>query len=409
VTVRCAPAWLAVLGLASVARAELDPACRVEISIEPSRAIVGEQVRYRARVWMREDVESLEWSLPVNFPHVRSEALPGTPRPGQRERGGVVYRVRDELRALFAERSGSLRLAAPDLLCRSGAAVESVPVPAVTLEAREAPLAGRPAGWSGLIGPLRVHLTVTPRDVRLGESVRVAVMLRGAGNLWALEPPLAEPIGAAELFMQRPELVLERGQELSLRRHFVYDLVPRAPGPLEVPELAIPYFDPQTGSYAFAKAAPVTVAVQPRAAAAAPTAPRGDGSNGAAASPASQFAGGRGIWIAAGLGGLGVALGLFLRRRRRARSDPVAGALDEARGLSDAAAAPVLARALRAALARHVPDALSVEPEQLTARPGLGPAVAAAAQRLAEVERCRFDPQAPAPDVAAVERAIAAL
>jgi hypothetical protein len=50
-----------------------------------------------------------------------------------------------------------------------------------------------------------------------------------------------------------------------------------------------------------------------------------------------------------------------------------------------------------------------VEPEQLTARPGLGPAVAAAAQRLAEVERCRFDPQAPAPDVAAVERAIAAL
>jgi hypothetical protein len=396
---------LGVLALAAPASSQPAPPCLVEVSLEPERAIVGQQVLYRARVWMGEAVDAIEWSVPVAFPHVRTEMLPGDPRPGRAVRAGIAYSPRDELRALFAERSGSLRLAAPDLLCRSAGSAVAVSVPEVVLEVADLP-PGAPEGFAGLVGPVVIHQTVTPRELRLGESVRVALMLRGAGNLWALAPPYAEPVAGAELFGQRPRLVLERGRELGVRRHFVYDLVPREPGPLRLPELAIPYFDPQAGRYAVARAPAVTVAVGPRA---DPAPGRAGGSDPASGvPPTSDRPASIAAWLGAGAVLAIVALGLVLRGRRKA-DDGVATALRAARSASPDDVAPALERALRAALARHVTDARTVAAEQLRARQDLPEAVAAAAVELAALERSRFDPEAPAPDVAAVERAIAAL
>jgi hypothetical protein len=68
--------------LSRVADAESSPACVVEVSLEPERAFVGQQILYRARVLMRDDVESIEWSRPLAFPRIRTEFLPGEPRGG---------------------------------------------------------------------------------------------------------------------------------------------------------------------------------------------------------------------------------------------------------------------------------------------------------------------------------------
>jgi hypothetical protein len=246
--------------------------------------------------------------------------------------------------------------------------------------------------------------------VRLGESVRVALMLRSSGNLWVLASPYAEALGSAELFPQRPELVLERGPQLLLRRHFVYDLVPREPGSLHVPELSIPYFDPEAGRYALAQSPAVTIRVQRRA----PVAPAAESAAPATAEDVrasdSRSATGIAAELAAVLAVVVAGAGWLIRRRRRRTPSEAVAALREARGIgSPHEAAPALERALRAALARHVPDAHSVTPEELVAREGLAPAVRAAAHQLVAVTRSRFDPQAPAPDPDAVARAVAAL
>ncbi|MEE8475974.1 MAG: hypothetical protein V3T01_11510, partial [Myxococcota bacterium] len=71
--------------------------------------------------------------------------------------------------------------------------------------------------------------------------------------------------------------------------------------------------------------------------------------------------------------------------------------------------AAALSRALREALARRLPEARTGSPEEILALPSLAPAERESAQRLAEVERARFDPTALAPEAGAVERALTEL
>lgn len=384
------------LALAGVAAGQ--PAtCFVEVSLEPEHAYVGQQVRYRARVLMRDDVESIEWSRPLTFPRTRTEVLPGETRGGRVEREGAVYYIRDELRALFPERAGALALEAPDLRCRTGAVDVPTAVPAAVLTVSDPPEDGRPEGFGGLIGPVLPHLTLTPREVRLGESVRAALLLRGAGNLWVLGAAFPAEVEGAELFVQRPELVLERGRALMLRRHFVMDLVPRVTGTLELPELVIPYFDPERGAYAAAVVDAQRVIVHPRAAGGAPPPVERP----AAPSRPSE-GGGRAVWLGVGAGMLLLGLASWWVLSRGSRAPDFA--IDAAE--EDAAAQ---ARSLRAALSRHVSDAAVLTPEELLARGDLSPAVETAAHCLAALERARFDPDAPAPEPGVVRRAIAAL
>lgn len=239
--------------------------CFSEVELSSERAVVGEQVLYRVRIFSREDASRVEWSHPPAFPNFRTETLPGDPQPAGTSPGD--FRVRDERRALFAERPGTHLLKAPPLRCTSVDGKLSVArVPEVVLRVDALPDAGMPDDFSGLVGELGLFVTVTPVELSLGESLRVAVMARSGGNLWALPQPFAaDAFGSAEIFDQRPKLVLERGRTLSLRRHFAFDVVPRETGRLEVPALAIPFFDPAAREYRVARSEAVQVQVKPRA------------------------------------------------------------------------------------------------------------------------------------------------
>ena len=136
-------------------------------------------------------------------------------------------------------------------------------VPAVKLTIRPLPAKGQPAAFAGLVGEPSLVVTVTPRNVSLGETVRVAVLMRGDGNLWDARDPLP-PLENAEVFRSRPVLRVDRGAKLSVARHFIYDVVPRKEGDLVVPEIVVPYFDPVTATYTQAQASGATVKVAPR-------------------------------------------------------------------------------------------------------------------------------------------------
>jgi hypothetical protein len=130
----------------------------------------------------------------------------------------------------------------------------------------------------------------------------------------------------------------------------------------------------------------------------------------AAPEPAQDGAGEwRWPWVAALAVALGAAAAVRTRRRAAPGSEAVWAALAEARqaaleGRTDAESR-ALARALRAALAPHVSGADPLAAEQLAGRP-LAPPLDAAVRMLAAVERARFDPEAPPPDRARVERVV---
>jgi len=404
-----------VIGLAAPAGGSESPPCLAEAAFERERATVGQQIRYQLLILSRADVTQVAWSEPPSFPGFRAEWLPGRPAAEAVVRDGVRYSARSESRALFPEHAGELRAAPPDLRCRlssdAGERTFLAPVPALTLRAVAPPADGRPNDFSGLIGPITLQTIVTPRELSLGDTVRVAVMLRGPGNLW--EAP--EPLGAvadAEIFRRRPELTLETGPQLVLKRHFAYDVVPLRVGVLAIPGARVAYFDPATGSYAVAASEPVEVAVGARVetdpASEPATVERGD-----IGEPDSDLVDDTGRtwpwWPTVAVLLVAAVAVLTLRWRLRA----IRAAAEFESGLAPVGAgedeAAALARALRNALARHLPNTPALTAEEIAARDELPPAVAEAARLLAAAERARFDPTASAPSREAVARAIARL
>jgi hypothetical protein len=395
--------------------------CSATVSLEPDRAVAGQQVLYRVEILRFDDGESITGIEPPSFPSIRSERLPGSPERGQVGGEGARHRLQEERFALFPERTGQHVLRAPELRCTAAGGAEAfrVRVPDAQLRVEPPPAAGRPEGFDGLVGPLSLGVTVTPREMRVGESVRVATMLRGAGNLWDAVPPFdSTSFGGAEVFALRPRLALERGHVLHVRRHYGYDVVPGEAGLLIVPPVRVPYFDPESGSYAVATSEPVVVRVAEREGAGS-GAREGGGGESSVAPPAAAVAprsGPRSSSVVAWLAGLAallvlaLAIGLRLLRRRRAGAGEALERAAQARREGDAVGeAAALEGALRLALARVVPDARTVTAEALIARESQSTRVRRAAELMAALERSRFDPAAPPPDAAAVVRAIDAL
>jgi hypothetical protein len=402
---------------ATAARAGAPAPCSASARFDVERATLGQQVVYRVHILSREDVASVDWADPPSFPGFRAEWLPARPQAEPVLRAGVRYRAREERRALFPERPGELRVEPAGLRCRvtgaSGEQTFAAPVPAATLRAVAPPAEAGPPGFAGLIGPIALQTLATPRAVRLGETVRVAVMLRGSGNLWDAPDPLAD-IAEADLFRRRPELTLETGPRLGVKRHFAYDVVPLREGALVIPAIHIPYFDPSTGRFAAATSEAMHVSVGPRASAApVPTQRAADTTAGRRIGPppaAASRTPGKPWWAIAGAVLAAAAAGLVVshdrRRKRRTRA-----AFESALGASEAGGneAAVLARALRAALAHRIPEAPSLTAEEIAALPALPASVCNAAHLLADVERARFDPNAAIPSRDDVRRAVAKL
>ena len=402
---------LATATPAAAVAADPPALCEASVSLDPARALPGQQVAYRLHLLVRSDVGEVAWELPPGFPGLRAERLAAEPITRQIERSGAIYQIREEARAPFAERPGRVTLPSARLACRArGDLSASIATPESVLEVIPFPEADLPPGFGGLVGPLALRSSVTPRSVALGQSVRVAVTLQGDGNLWdAPDPELSsEALGGAEVFQRPSELVLDRGTRLVVRRTFAIDVVPRREGVLHIPSLAWSYFDPASGTHAEVVAEAVDVAVGPRASARSEREPATPAPEPAAPSARHSFT----SWVAAGLlllAGIGAAGWRWLLRRlgvARAVAEALARA-ESARAAGDRdGELSALARALRAAARPELGAALEGRPEEIPAS-GLSPRARAAVELLLRIERARFDPSATPPDRAAVQRALA--
>jgi hypothetical protein len=435
--VRRAGALVAAAGIALAAPAgraapeaavATDAPCRAEVSLVPERAFVGQQVIYRVHLFRHQQVSALRWARAPSFPSLRAEWLPGR-SPDPRIAGiGDHELVSEERRALFPARAGALEIPPARIACALGEAgarreVEAE-VPRARLEVAELPARGRPDDFTGVVGRVEVTAHASPARVALGGSVALRVAVAGAANVWSAAAPLGPgrtPPGV-DLYAHPPGLALEAGELLRARRTFGFDLVPRRAGRLVVPAVRVPWFDPERGSYEVAESAAIELEVaSPEPAARGPApAPPAPPEPAAALTEARRGRTPRALVL--GAAALAAALGAaaFVLARRAGRASEAERAataqLERARAAHAAgdarATAEALASALRVALARRVPGAGALAPEELAARHAGEPAVRAAAELLAELDRLRFAQRAgsrPLPDVERVHAALRSL
>ena len=242
------------------------PVCLARAQVVPPEGFPGQQLVWRLEILRRPFTTGVEWLEQPSFPGFRAEWLPGQPELGV-TLDGVDYLARVEERALFPERAGELVIAGTRLRCAvaGGPPVDASPS-AVRVRVSELPEAGRPEGFSGLVGALAVEIAARPSRLALGASTRLEVALRGDANLWDARDPLtgAPGLDGVELFPARPRLELEPGVQLAVRRTFAYDAVPQREGRLVIPGLRVPYFDPEQRRYQIATSPELAIEVARR-------------------------------------------------------------------------------------------------------------------------------------------------
>jgi len=269
IPIACSVASVTLLTLALAAWGE--PAPCVVSATAPEQAFVGEQIVLQLRTLRRPDVSAATWIDGPAFPGFRSDPLQAISGETRVHEQGAAYLVFEERRALFAIRAGRLEIPAARLRCMLHTLPGQPPRDFVAtlaprvVEALMPPAQGRPEGWSGLVGSVRITVHAEPRSIALGQSLRVEVSIEGDADLRDAPLPFggAREIGGAEVFAARPLLRLDPGERLRIQRLHSLELVPHEAGILTLPELRIPFFDPRSRRYKVAVSAPVEIRVDP--------------------------------------------------------------------------------------------------------------------------------------------------
>ena len=138
------------------------------------------------------------------------------------------------------------------------------PAEALAIEVRPLPREGQPLDFGGAIGSFTIEASASPRELKVGDTLKLVVEIRGQGNLPFFAVPEPDIEGAFRGFQY---FGFEEDKRLD-RRRIEFDLVPMDTRLGEVPPFSLPVFDPQSWSYTRVSSAALPIAVRPLATAA---------------------------------------------------------------------------------------------------------------------------------------------
>ncbi len=129
---------------------------------------------------------------------------------------------------------------------------------------RPLPETGRPADFSGLVGHFVASARTTSRQVALGESLTLEVRVAGTGTLAGFSLPALPPDAGLRAYDDAPDLQAALTEDgFRSVATFRRAIVPEREGPLTIPPVRIPVFDPEAGTYVVVQTDPVDVMVTP--------------------------------------------------------------------------------------------------------------------------------------------------
>ena len=131
-----------------------------------------------------------------------------------------------------------------------------LPIKPAVLTVTALPDAGRPADFTGLIGPLEASAAIERPRIAAGEGTIFTLTLKGPQVGLGKRPSLTLPPGVQAY-------AKDDDDKKAGERHFRWDLVPAKAGEIILPAFSFPYFDPLSQSYQRATSAAITMTVIP--------------------------------------------------------------------------------------------------------------------------------------------------
>jgi hypothetical protein len=257
----------------------------LEAELSTPSMYVEEQALYTLRLYLRKSVRDIGLDLPENE-NLSFKQL-AKPAEYRSNRNGREYNVLEVRYALVPSKPGvytiepaRMSMTVLEPRSRSGRSLFGDPffkdpfssfatgrpltvaASALKLEVRPLPEAGKPTDFSGLVGSFKMWSKLDPVSLKTGESATLTVSVSGRGNVNRIPDLKIPELDHIKVYADQP--VLESAQDaegLRGTKTMKWALVPEKEGRLEVPPLALSFFDTQNHAYKTLKSSEYTLSV----------------------------------------------------------------------------------------------------------------------------------------------------
>jgi hypothetical protein len=243
---------------------------------------VEEQAIYTLKLFLRRNVRNINLDLPETENLVFKQI--SKPVEYRSTRSGQSYQVIEVQYAVVSSKAGSYavdpaKMSMSVLQSRrrstrnffddpfssfSSGRPLSVSSKSLRLTVRPLPQEGKPPDFSGLVGKFQMWSKLEPVSLKTGESATLTVSVSGQGNVNRIPDLKIPELPHIKIYADKP--VLESSQDsegIKGSKTMKWALVPEKEGRLEVPPVAVSFFDPQDHRYKTLTSSQYTLSVEP--------------------------------------------------------------------------------------------------------------------------------------------------
>ncbi|UCD80464.1 MAG: protein BatD [Desulfobacterales bacterium] len=259
----------------------------LEAELSTPAVYVEEQAIYTLKLYLRKTVRDISLDLPDSENFAFKQLA--KPTEYRSNRGGREYNVLEVRYALVPSKPGAFKVEPArmsmtvmeprsrsrnspfgDPLFRdpfsslSTGRPLTVAGPTLQLDVRPLPEAGKPTDFSGLVGSFKMWSKLDPVSLKTGESATLTVSVSGRGNVNRIPDLKIAELDHIKVYADQP--VLESTQDIEgLRgtKTMKWALVPEKDGRLEIPPVAVSFFDTQNHVYKTLRSTAYSLSVLP--------------------------------------------------------------------------------------------------------------------------------------------------
>ena len=239
--------------------------------LSSQKAYVEGQIIYTLRLYCQARVSDISLDLP-EIEHIAFKQL-GKPVESSSNYGGKAYQVLDIRYLLITSKEGNydippsmmhLKVYQPRRRSSRGLSNDpffsnpffstATPVTltseSLTLNLASLPEGGRPADFSGLVGNFKMNATLSPSEIKAGDSATLTVSLIGRGNVNRFPELKCPELINCKVYADQPVLKVEPcSNGLSGIKTIKWAIVPEKKGRYRIPPLSVSFFDPEDDKY----------------------------------------------------------------------------------------------------------------------------------------------------------------
>jgi len=243
---------------------------------------VEEQTIYTLKLFLRRNVKNINLNLPQTENLIFKQI--SKPAEYRSTRNGQNYRVIEVQYAVIPSKAGSYavdpaKMSMTVLQSRRSSSRSffddpfssfssgrplSVSSKSLLLTVRPLPQEGKPPDFSGLVGKFKMWSKLEPVSLKTGESATLTVSVSGQGNVNRI-PDLKMPeLIHIKIYADKPVLESTQDSEGTKgSKTMKWALVPEKDGRLEVPPVAVSFFDTENQRYKTLTSSQYTLSVLP--------------------------------------------------------------------------------------------------------------------------------------------------